>query len=125
MHFQKITDGFFLSGSRYDCIHKSAVENEFRFLESGGKRLLCGLLDDTRTRKADHSSGFREDNVAFHGKACGNSARGGIGEESQIEKLKALEPVLIETLPLTLEEVFVYETSALGYQFDEILGGDQ
>lgn len=44
---------------------------------------------------------------------------------SQIEKLKALEPVLIETLPLTLEEVFVYETSALGYQFDEILGGDQ
>ncbi len=41
-------------------------------------------------------------------------------KESAVEKLKELSPALIETLPLTLEEVFVYETSALGYNFDEI-----
>lgn len=38
--------------------------------------------------------------------------------EKTVEELKKLSPVLIETLPLTLEEIFIYETSALGYNFE-------
>jgi len=34
-------------------------------------------------------------------------------------------PLLLETLPLTLEEVFVYEMEALGYAFDTAEGGKQ
>ena len=34
------------------------------------------------------------------------------------EKLRALQPVLLEILPLSLEEVFTYEMDALGYTFD-------
>ncbi len=33
-------------------------------------------------------------------------------------KLRALNPVLLEILPLSLEEVFTYEMDALGYTFD-------
>ena len=42
------------------------------------------------------------------------------GEKSEvIEKLKAFMPVILDVLPLSLEEVFTYEMSALGYYFKE------
>lgn len=37
-----------------------------------------------------------------------------------ISKLQSLGPVLVEALPLTLEEVFTYEMEALGYSFNNI-----
>lgn len=45
------------------------------------------------------------------------------------EKSQALlmqkNPILLETLPLTLEEVFLYEMEALGYAFDTFQGGNK
>lgn len=41
-------------------------------------------------------------------------------KEDTIEKLRALKPVILDVLPLTLEEVFVYEVEALGYDFSGI-----
>ena len=41
--------------------------------------------------------------------------------EDTIRRLQSLNPLLIEVLPLTLEEVFTYEMEALGYKFDDIL----
>lgn len=35
--------------------------------------------------------------------------------------LKSMDPVLLDILPLTLEEVFTYEMEALGYDFKEVL----
>jgi ABC-2 type transport system ATP-binding protein len=32
-----------------------------------------------------------------------------------------MSPLLLDVLPLTLEEVFVYEMEALGYSFKDIL----
>ncbi|MCD8009841.1 MAG: hypothetical protein LUF34_03430 [Lachnospiraceae bacterium] len=32
--------------------------------------------------------------------------------------MSALRPLLLDVLPLTLEEVFTYELEALGYHFD-------
>lgn len=37
------------------------------------------------------------------------------------EKLQAMDPLLLDILPLSLEEVFVYEMEALGYAFKDIL----
>ncbi len=37
------------------------------------------------------------------------------------EQLRKMDPILIEMLPLSLEEVFTYEMDALGYKFEEIL----
>ena len=42
--------------------------------------------------------------------------------EETIAKMKRLQPVLLDVLPLTLEEVFTYEMKALGYSFDDVLG---
>ena len=33
-------------------------------------------------------------------------------------KVAAMNPLLLEVLPLTLEEVFVHEMEAIGYAFD-------
>ena len=38
-----------------------------------------------------------------------------------INRLREMRPVLMDILPLTLEEVFTYEMQKLGYNFDEIL----
>ena len=37
------------------------------------------------------------------------------------EELKKLKPVILDFIPLTLEEVFIYEMEALGYEFAEIV----
>ncbi|MFR0855052.1 hypothetical protein [Ruminococcus sp.] len=34
-----------------------------------------------------------------------------------VEKLNAMEPILLDVLPLSLEEVFTYEMETLGYTF--------
>ena len=41
--------------------------------------------------------------------------------EDTMRRLQALDPLLVEMLPLTLEEVFTYEMEALGYKFDDVL----
>jgi ABC-2 type transport system ATP-binding protein len=45
------------------------------------------------------------------------------GDREQVmEHLRAHQPLLLESLPLTLEEVFTYEMEALGYSFEHVLG---
>ena len=39
--------------------------------------------------------------------------------EETVRRIQAMNPVLFEILPLTLEEVFVYEMEALGYVFED------
>ncbi|MBE5940006.1 MAG: ABC transporter ATP-binding protein [Lachnospiraceae bacterium] len=41
--------------------------------------------------------------------------------EEILNKLNALNPVILEVIPLSLEEVFTYEMEALGYKFDDII----
>ena len=38
--------------------------------------------------------------------------------------LRAMNPLLLEVLPLTLEEVFTYELQARNYDFETLIGGD-
>lgn len=46
------------------------------------------------------------------------------GERELIEaRLRAMNPLICDFLPLNLEEIFIYETEALGYRFGE-KGGD-
>ena len=41
--------------------------------------------------------------------------------EGVIAKLRQMDPILLDVLPLNLEEVFIYEMEALGYAFKDIL----
>lgn len=52
-----------------------------------------------------------------HGSVANAIIRG--NREECVAHLSKLEPVLLEVLPLSLEEVFTYEMEALGYVFDE------
>ena len=46
----------------------------------------------------------------------------GDAEETR-QRLLAKGPILCDMLPLTLEEVFIYEMQSLGYDFQEVLEG--
>ncbi len=53
------------------------------------------------------------------GKVANFIVRGEKG--ATVAKLQEMHPVLLEVLPLSLEEVFVYEMEALGYAFKDVL----
>ncbi len=42
-------------------------------------------------------------------------------EQTAKTKLKQMKPILLDFLPLTLEEVFIYEMEVLGYEFENII----
>ncbi len=42
-------------------------------------------------------------------------------KEEVIEKIRTMNPILLDVLPLNLEEVFIYEMEALGYAFKDIM----
>ena len=44
--------------------------------------------------------------------------------EEIVARFNALHPVILDILPLTLEEVFTYEVKALGYDFSAIFDGE-
>lgn len=56
-----------------------------------------------------------------HGSVANMIVRGDRDDVSS--SLRALSPLLLDILPLTLEEVFTYELEALGYNLDPELGG--
>ena len=51
-----------------------------------------------------------------HGSVTNMIVRGDRSET--VMRLSALNPILLDVLPLTLEEVFTYEMEALGYSFN-------
>jgi ABC-2 type transport system ATP-binding protein len=55
-----------------------------------------------------------------HGSVANLIVRG--DQEATISYLQSLSPVLLDILPLNLEEVFTYEMEALGYSFHDVLG---
>lgn len=55
-----------------------------------------------------------------HGSLANLIIRG--DREETIACLQSLNPVLLDILPLNLEEVFTYEMEALGYSFQDVLG---
>lgn len=58
-----------------------------------------------------------------HGTVSNLIVRG--DREETVEILKKKDPAILEVLPLSLEEVFTYELSALGYAFDLEEGGKE
>ena len=68
----------------------------------------------------DHTAfrGFDVLNFTKQGSVSNLIVRG--DREQVIETLRRKSPILMEVLPLTLEEVFLYEMESLGYTFDDI-----
>lgn len=58
-------------------------------------------------------------NFSKKGRVANFIVRG--SKDDVVPKVTALKPILIDVLPLSLEEVFVYEMEALGYAFKDVL----
>ncbi len=67
----------------------------------------------------DHTlfSGFDVLNFTKHGSVSNLIVRG--DREHVTRDLRTKSPILMEVLPLSLEEVFLYEMESLGYSFEE------
>lgn len=57
------------------------------------------------------------------GSVCNMILRG--DQKRIIEILSKEDPIILEALPLTLEEVFTYEVEALGYSFENVFGEEE
>lgn len=56
-----------------------------------------------------------------HGSVANMIVRG--DKQLTIARLKSMNPILMDVLPLSLEEVFTYEMEALGYSFENVVEG--
>lgn len=65
---------------------------------------------------------FKRLNV-LHIHKCGSVATLILKEEEQEarEELEKLKPIILDFLPITLEELFIYEMEAIGYEFNKII----
>ncbi|MBR6514129.1 MAG: ABC transporter ATP-binding protein [Clostridia bacterium] len=59
--------------------------------------------------------------VSFHKTGCVTNMIVKGDHEETIAKLSSMNPLILEVLPLSLEEIFTYEMEALGYTFDGIV----
>src|ERR1700675_2679680 len=74
-----------------DGVEKAVLEKKLRALESFGKLLADGLLDDAGASEADERAGLRDVEVAEHGEAGSDAAGGGIGKQRNVRELFFIE----------------------------------
>lgn len=104
--------------------------DQLALLHKGGV-ILESDIGDLKTSLFKVQIAFREDygiskfegmpllHFSKKGSVANMIARG--DREQLVAKLKAMNPLLLDVLPLTLEEVFTYEMEALGYAFHDVL----
>ncbi|TGB01995.1 ABC transporter ATP-binding protein [Halobacillus salinus] len=96
-----------------------------------GEVLLERELDDLKSDFHKVQVAFKEDNKEILHEQLDilhHTSRGSVqlyivrGAESQVkETIQALQPVVFDLLPLTLEEIFIYELGGAGYAIENIL----
>lgn len=90
---------------------------QIAFKQDFGPELFKNLSDDTIFNSKGAVSLLH---FSKHGSVASVIMRG--SSEFAMDRLKKYNPVLMEVLPLTLDEVFTYEMELLGYSFDKMLG---
>lgn len=104
--------------------------DQLALLHQGGL-VLENDVDNLKTQKFKVQIGFSKefDETLFEGleytkfKKLGSVASMIVkgDKDATYDTLMKLSPVLLDILPLTLEEVFTYEMEALGYNFNDVL----
>ena len=67
-------------------VHKAMLLLVLRPLEALRQSLANGLLDNPGTGKANEGSGLRQNDVPQGGKAGGDPAGGGVGEDGDLKQ---------------------------------------
>ena len=72
--------------ARHHVVQHAVLEQKFAALEALGQFLADGLLDDARAGEADQRARFGDVQIAQHGVAGGDAARGGVGEHADVRQ---------------------------------------
>ena len=104
-------------------IHRGKIifQRDIQSISSTVSKVQVALEEDLKRQEFD---GIDVLNYTRKGSVANLIVRGGC--EKVLQVLEKKNPLLLEVLPLSLEEVFTYELKQKGYSFDEIFenGGD-
>lgn len=90
--------------------------DEIDEIKSGFCKIQIALNGRVPAKEMMEQTGLEVMQFSTLGSVAQVIARG--GAEENLPKLKALDPVLLEAVPLTLEEIFIYELEVRGYGAD-------
>ena len=85
-------------------------------IKSGFCKLQTSLGSRQMTKEMAEAAGLEVMQFSTLGSVAQMIVRG--GAEDFLAKLKGLSPILLEAVPLTLEEIFIYELEVRGYGAD-------
>lgn len=96
-------------------------------LESDTDNLKTGLFKIQVAFKEEYSKDMFDKLNILHFNKSGSIARLIVKGDRQetIKYIESMNPVILDVLPLSLEEIFTYEMEALGYNFDNIMEDDK
>lgn len=89
------------------------LENDIQNLKTSLFKIQVAFSDDYTQKRFE---GIELLHCSKRGSVSNLIVRG--DQQETVSKLSAMRPILLEIMPLTLEEVFTYEMEALGYSFD-------
>ncbi len=106
-------------------LHKGGLvlESDVQKLKTSLFKIQIALGRDFSREEFVKASGCEVLNFVKHGSVANAIVRGDRQEAEN--NLQMLMPLILDVLPLSLEEVFIYEMEALGYCFDDLTGGEK
>ena len=95
-------------------LHKGGLvlESDLQRLKTAQFKIQIAFADDYDRSRFD---GIDVLHFTKHGSVANLIVRG--DREETVDRLQAMNPVLLDVLPLSLEEVFTYEMELLGYSY--------
>ena len=95
-------------------LHKGGLvlESDIEHLKTSQFKIQIAFHEEYDRSKFE---GIRISHFEKSGSVCNMIVSG--DREKIVQKLQEMQPILLDVLPLTLEEVFTYEMETLGYTF--------
>lgn len=106
-------------------LHKGGLvlESDVQMLKTSLFKVQIALGRDFTKEEFEKAAGCEVMNFVKHGSVANAIVRGDRKETES--NLQTMMPLILDILPLSLEEVFIYEMEALGYCFEDIAGGEK
>lgn len=106
-------------------LHKGglALESDVQKLKTSLFKVQIAFGNEFSREDIEKATDCEILNFVKHGSVANAIMRG--DREKVRDDLYKLMPLIMDILPLSLEEVFIYEMEALGYCFDEVAGGEK
>ena len=99
-------------------LHKGGLvlQSDIQNLKTAQFKVQIAFSEDYNREKFAHIEDMKVLHFVKHGSVTNMIVKG--DREYICKSLSELQPLLLDVLPLSLEEVFTYEMEALGYSFD-------